>query len=88
MYVMLINNFSADPRVADWPMMSSPVPTMVLCIGYAWFSKSIGPNLMKNREAFDLRRVLVIYNLFQTVFSAWIFYEVMFDISSICFHNY
>uniref|UniRef100_A0A6M2DY60 Elongation of very long chain fatty acids protein n=1 Tax=Xenopsylla cheopis TaxID=163159 RepID=A0A6M2DY60_XENCH len=32
---------------------------------------------MKNREAFDLRRVLVIYNLFQTVFSAWIFYEYL-----------
>lgn len=31
---------------------------------------------MANRKPMDLRQILVIYNLFQTIFSAWIFYEV------------
>lgn len=66
----------ADPRVKDWPMMQSPLPTLALCISYAYFCRSLAPRLMENRKPFDLRRTLIFYNLFQTVFSAWIFYEV------------
>ena len=65
-----------DPRVNDWSMMSSPFPTMALCVFYAYFSKSLGPRLMANRKPLDLRKILVYYNLFQTIFSTWIFYEV------------
>lgn len=68
--------FFTDPRVNDWPMMSSPFPTLALCVFYAYFSKSLAPKIMANRKALDLRQVLVVYNLFQTIFSAWIFYEV------------
>lgn len=57
-------------------MMASPVPTLALCVLYAYFSKSLAPKLMANRKPLDLRRILVVYNLFQTIFSAWIFYEV------------
>ena len=66
-----------DSRVKDWPMMQSPVPTLLLCLSYAYFCKSLAPRLMENRKPFDLRKTLVVYNLFQTVFSAWIFYEVI-----------
>lgn len=34
---------------------------------------------MANRKPFDLRNVLVVYNLIQTVFSIWIFYEVRIE---------
>jgi hypothetical protein len=69
-------SFFADPRVADWPMMSSPVPTLALCLFYAYFSRSLAPRLMENRKPMDLRNILIFYNLFQTIFSTWIFYEV------------
>lgn len=59
-------------------MMQSSLPTLVLCIFYAYFCTSLAPRLMENRKAFDLRKTLVFYNLLQTVFSAWIFYEVSF----------
>ncbi|XP_058981285.1 elongation of very long chain fatty acids protein AAEL008004 [Musca domestica] len=75
-YRDLMDNKS-DPRVNGWPMMASPVPTFLLCVFYAYFSKSLGPKLMAKRKALDLRNVLVWYNLFQTVFSAWIFYEYL-----------
>ncbi|XP_058452276.1 elongation of very long chain fatty acids protein 7-like [Malaya genurostris] len=75
-YRDLMDNKS-DPRVAHWPMMSSPLPTLALCIFYAYFSKSLAPKLMENRKPLDLRNFLVVYNLFQTVFSTWIFYEYL-----------
>lgn len=56
--------------------MQSPLPTLALCIFYAYFSRSLAPRWMENRKPFGLRRTLICYNLFQTVFSAWIFYEV------------
>lgn len=74
-YYLFISLFT-DPRVKDWPMMSSPFPTIALCIFYAYFNRSLAPKFMANRKPFDLRMTLVIYNLFQTLFSAWIFYEV------------
>lgn len=75
-YRDLMDNRS-DPRVKDWPMMSSPFPTLALCVFYAYFSKSLAPRLMAKRKAMDLRKVLVYYNLFQTIFSAWIVYEYL-----------
>lgn len=75
-YRDLMDNKS-DPRVADWPMMSSPLPTLALCIFYAYFSKSIAPRIMEKRKPMDLRNLLVGYNLFQTIFSTWIFYEYL-----------
>lgn len=76
LYIFVSIFFFADPRVKDWPMMSSPLPTLALCLFYAYFSKTLAPKLMANRKPFDLRNVLVVYNLIQTVFSIWIFYEV------------
>ncbi|XP_055321846.1 elongation of very long chain fatty acids protein 7 isoform X2 [Sitodiplosis mosellana] len=75
-YRDLMDNKS-DPRVNDWPMMSSPIPTIGLCLFYAYFNKSLMPKIMANRKPFDLRNILVVYNLFQTVFSIWIFYEYL-----------
>ncbi|XP_026328432.1 elongation of very long chain fatty acids protein AAEL008004-like [Hyposmocoma kahamanoa] len=75
-YRDLMDNRS-DPRVKDWPMMSSPWPTLAICIGYAICARKIGPSLMANRKPFELRRVLIFYNLAQTIFSAWICYEYL-----------
>lgn len=71
-----IHCFHLDPRVNDWPMMDSPFPTICICLFYAFFNKILMPKFMANRRPYDLRNTLIAYNLFQTVFSAWIFYEV------------
>ncbi|CAG5102334.1 Similar to AAEL008004: Elongation of very long chain fatty acids protein AAEL008004 (Aedes aegypti) [Cotesia congregata] len=65
----------SDPRVNNWFMMSSPLPTLAICICYGYFSKVMGPKLMENRKPFSLKRTMIIYNLFQVIFSAWLFYE-------------
>jgi len=83
-YRDLMNNKS-DPRVNDWMLMSSPFPTLSICLFYVYFVKFLGPKLMENRKPLDLRRVMICYNLFQIIFSSWLFYEVsrMVNISEI-----
>lgn len=74
-YRDLMDNKS-DPRVKNWAMMSSPFPTLAICLSYAYFVKVLGPKLMENRKPLDLRRVMIYYNLFQVIFSTWLFHEV------------
>jgi elongation of very long chain fatty acids protein 7 len=83
----------ADPRTTDWFLMSSPLPTIAMCLGYVYivkvrpdsiskivkfsyrFFQILGPKLMENRKPFKLRKILIFYNLFQVIFSAWLFNE-------------
>ncbi|VEN49055.1 unnamed protein product [Callosobruchus maculatus] len=74
-----VNNFMnkhQDPRTANWFLMSSPFYTLGICIAYVVFVKIIGPKLMENRKPFKLQQTLVYYNLFQVLFSTWLFYEI------------
>lgn len=74
-YRDLMDNKS-DPRVNNWAMMSSPFPTLAICLFYGYFVKVLGPKLMENRKPLDLRKVMIWYNLFQVIFSMWLFNEV------------
>jgi hypothetical protein len=56
--------------------MSSPFPTLVICLSYAYFVKVLGPRIMENRKPMNLRVILIIYNFVQVIFSSWLFYEV------------
>lgn len=67
----------SDPRVNHWYMMSSPFPTLAICLSYAYFSKVLGPRMMENKKPLNLRNLLIIYNFLQTAFSSWIFYEYL-----------
>ena len=64
-----------DKRVDNWLMMNSPWPTVSLCLGYIYVSTIFGPAVMKNRPAFNLKKTIMVYNLFQVIFSAYVFYE-------------
>ena len=55
--------------------MSSPLPTLLLCISYYLIVKKFGPDYMRNREPYQLNGLLIYYNLFQVVFSGYLFYE-------------
>lgn len=67
----------SDPRVNDWPMMSGPLPTILICATYALIVTKIGPKLMENRKPFELKKTLIIYNALQVIFSAWLFSEAI-----------
>uniref|UniRef100_A0A1B0DF37 Elongation of very long chain fatty acids protein n=1 Tax=Phlebotomus papatasi TaxID=29031 RepID=A0A1B0DF37_PHLPP len=66
-----------DPRTKDWPMMSSPFPTLAVCLCYVYIVKVLGPRLMENRKPFHLQNTLIVYNFLQVIFSTWLFYECL-----------
>ena len=68
--------FSSDTRTTNWFLMSSPFPTLFICLSYVYLVKVVGPKFMENRKPLQLKNVLIAYNLFQVIFSAWLFYEV------------
>jgi hypothetical protein len=56
------STLEGDPRVADWPLMQSPWPTVGICLSYVYLVKYLGPALMKDREAFNIRYLMSTYN--------------------------
>ncbi|KAG6446375.1 elongation of very long chain fatty acids protein isoform X1 [Manduca sexta] len=83
-YNDLMDNKS-DQRVKDWFLMSSPLPTLAICLTYVFIVKVAGPKFMENRKPYELKSVLIWYNLFQVIFSCWLFNE---SIVSGWFHSY
>ncbi|KAH0956007.1 hypothetical protein HN011_009530 [Eciton burchellii] len=67
----------ADTRTTNWLLMSSPFPTLFICLSYIYVVKVAGPKIMENRKPFQLKNILIVYNLFQVIFSAWLFYECL-----------
>ncbi|XP_023340269.1 elongation of very long chain fatty acids protein AAEL008004 isoform X2 [Eurytemora carolleeae] len=65
----------SDPRVDNWLMMDSPVYTLVLSSLYLIFILLIGPAYMKHRSAYTLKYPMIVYNLAQTLFNAWVLKE-------------
>lgn len=60
----------------DWTLMKSPLPIVMMSLGYVVFSKYIGPRMMAKRKAFDLRTTLIVYNIFHVAYNAWIFVDL------------
>ncbi|CAG0900249.1 unnamed protein product [Cyprideis torosa] len=67
-----------DPRTDGWFLMSSPIPTLSICLAYVIIVKLIGPKFMKHRKPYNLRLILVVYNFAQMVFSIWLFRKILF----------
>jgi len=55
--------------------MYSIWPTIVICGAYVYIVKVLGPRFMENREPYNIKKILLVYNFAQTVFSFWMFCE-------------
>ena len=64
-----------DPRVQDWLLVYSPWPTVALCSAYLLMCL-VGPRIMAGREAFQLKPVIMIYNLTMVIYSLYVTVEV------------
>lgn len=51
----------ADPRVADWPLMASPWPTLLIILTYLYLVYA-GPKYMASRKPWDLKPLILAYN--------------------------
>jgi elongation of very long chain fatty acids protein 7 len=70
----LLDNKS-DPRVKDWPLMQSPLPTIGIVAVYILFVLKIGPQWMKHRKPFELKKTIILYNFLQVALSCYLFYN-------------
>jgi len=57
-------------------LMGGPVPLVTILITYLYFCKSAGQRWMKDRQPFDLKYALIVYNAIMVALNAWICYEV------------
>ncbi|KAK7604933.1 hypothetical protein V9T40_006119 [Parthenolecanium corni] len=73
-YVNLVDSIS-DPRVNEWPLMDSPLPTVALVVAYLYVVMFLGPRMMANRKPYKLKELLVFYNAIQVVFSVLMLWE-------------
>ena len=72
---VIILNFFTDHRTRGWPLVDSPMPTILYTFLYliiVW----AGPRLMKNREPFHLTWLLIPYNLSMAILNLYIASEV------------
>lgn len=67
----------ADPRTNDWWLVGNPLPPICIMVSYLYFVLKIGPNYMKNRKPYDLKNVLLVYNIVQVIISTWLFQEAL-----------
>jgi len=63
-----------DKRSDDMFLMSSPWPVFILCLTYYLFVRVLGPILMKNRPAYDIKKIMLVYNISQTLLSLHIWF--------------
>ncbi|GBN18040.1 hypothetical protein AVEN_163679-1 [Araneus ventricosus] len=72
-----------DPRVVKYPLLSSLLPTVFFSTIFLIFIKLIGPALMRNREPYNLRHVMVVFNIFLVGVNGWITFTVRFYFTSL-----
>ncbi|CAH1981320.1 unnamed protein product [Acanthoscelides obtectus] len=67
---------SADPRVQNWTLMDSPLPTAVISALYLLTVLVILPAFMKNRKPYKLTKIIRYYNIFQILSCIYIIYLI------------
>ena len=67
----------ADPRVENWLMMQSYVPTLCV-VGVYLIVATVGPRIMANRKPINVQLPMQIYNLCLVLLSVYMFHEVSY----------
>lgn len=70
---------SLDPRVENWLMMQSYVPTLCV-VGVYLIVVMVGPRIMANRKPINVQLPMLIYNLGLVILSTYMFYQVRYYI--------
>lgn len=67
-------NEIADPRTEELFLMSSPLPIVGIIGLWLMFILKWGPAYMKDREPYDLKQIMIVYNIIQVVLNTYIVY--------------
>ena len=71
----LVIYLTIDPRVENWLMMQSYVPTLCV-VGVYLIMAVTGPRIMANRQPLNVQLPMLIYNFGIVILSVYMFYEV------------
>lgn len=63
-----------DERADGWLLLSSVWPTVALSSTYVLLVTVVGPWFMRNRKAYDVKPVLIVYNAIQILISLYLLY--------------
>ncbi|XP_076160258.1 very long chain fatty acid elongase AAEL008004-like [Ptiloglossa arizonensis] len=72
-----LNTEVADERTNNWTFVSSPTLVIVLTIMYLYFILVYGPKYMQNKQAYNLKQGIRIFNIAQIVSNALITYHIL-----------
>jgi elongation of very long chain fatty acids protein 4 len=61
-----------DRRTAEWPLMQSIVPTLIISAGYIAFVV-IGNHVMKRFQPLPTKTAMIVYNAFVLLLNLWLF---------------
>nr|XP_015840849.1 PREDICTED: elongation of very long chain fatty acids protein 7-like isoform X2 [Tribolium castaneum] len=74
-----------DPRVKNWFLVQTPVPTLIIIGVYFVLIYKLLPLYMQNKEPFKLTKIIFFYNLFQIICSAVLVYNFTTPLSDPAF---
>ncbi|XP_034478802.1 elongation of very long chain fatty acids protein F-like isoform X1 [Drosophila innubila] len=63
----------ADPVAKNFPFLGSSWTVTFLILGYLFFVLNYGKKFMENRQPYDIRKIIIIYNFFQVVYNGTLF---------------
>lgn len=84
MYYVII--YFLDPRSSHLPFANSPIPLVLLCVGYTFFVLRLGPLVMKSRKPFGLKILMAAYNGFQVLVNLVLGYYIVHFMIEVKFH--
>lgn len=61
-----------DDKVDSWMLMTTPWPILSILSFYLLFVLKFGPNFMESRKPYSLKTPILFYNIFQTLYNAWL----------------
>ncbi|XP_072940389.1 very long chain fatty acid elongase 1-like [Epargyreus clarus] len=73
----LVSEQLPDPRTRSWPFVVKPPVGIAILVLYAVLVLKWGPKWMKNRQPFNLDKILIVYNIVQILACAYIFIEML-----------
>ncbi|XP_050342677.1 elongation of very long chain fatty acids protein 7-like [Nymphalis io] len=73
-------NKLADPRTKIWFLVAKPYQCIIVLTIYLMFVFKWGPRFMKNRPAYNIDTIMIIYNVIQVISCAYIFLVGLIEI--------
>ena len=66
-----------DTRLDGYPLMDTPLYTILICTFYVYIVKVAGPKFMEGRQPYNIRTFMVFYNAFQVILSGYLVLQVI-----------